>query len=246
MRAYKKDHAFGLRALKIMNSELLKYPVLRDIKKLERGRVVQRARALKKKTVLLDVGCGLGEDMHAIKDEINGGIFGIDINPHAIEECVPHSKLRFLVMDAKQTAFPDSFFDVSFLTVNTLGNFDMEERFLWLSEMLRVSKCNLVSLYINTGNHEEMRIADRLEYYKALCESDDVVFDGIRFLSESAELNGRLFTIEEIEEMFKIYGIRFYEIQRLNEVLLMVRIMGQQISDSPDLSKVDLLSWDME
>jgi len=228
-----------------MNSELQRYPVLRDIKHLERNGIIACARSFLGKVALLDVGCGLGEDMHALKDGIDGKIVGIDNNPLAIRECTRHQKLRFLLMDAADIRFSNHAFDVAYVTVNTLGNCPMQERHLWLREMLRVSKVSLVSLYINTGDPQEMAIDHRLEYYRLLV-APDVVFDGKRFTSESAGWCGRLFTLEEIGEMFRIHGIQEYGVKRLNGILLSIRIPGQAIRDDPDMSQIRLLSWDAQ
>lgn len=235
----------GLAALRRMNSELQRYPVLRDIKHLERNEIISCARSFQGKVALLDVGCGLGEDMYALKDEIDGKIVGIDNNPLAIRECTRHPKLRFLLMDAADIWFSNHAFDVAYVTVNTLGNCPMPERHIWLREMLRVSKVSLVSLYVNTENPEEMAIGHRLDYYRRLV-APDVVFEGKRFKSESAGWCGRLFTLEEIEEMFRIHGIQEYEVKRLNEILLSIKIPSQAIRDTPDTPQIGLLSWDMQ
>lgn len=233
----------GLRALRSMNSELLKYPVLKDIKRLERDEIAARVSAFQTKVVLLDVGCGLGEDAHALKDRIEGKIVGIDNNPLAIGNCEPHPSLSFFMMDARDLWLASASFDISYLTVNTLGNVGLAERHTWLKEMLRVSRLSLVFLYLNSGNPERMGVTERLAYYRELV-APDVIFDGRLFRSESRDWAGRLFTAEEIEEMFRVYGIRSYEIKKLNEILLSVAIPAQDLLPEPDLSQVRLLSWD--
>jgi len=238
------DQQTALQALRRMNSDLLKYPILKDIKLLERDEIVRRAAEFRRAGVLLDVGCGLGEDMYAIADRINGRVVGIDYNPLAIANCPPHPKLEFRVMDARKIEFPDAAFDLAYITVNTLGNFGLMERHAWLKEILRVSGMTLVSLYPNTGDQEAMGIPSRLQYYHDLVDSD-VIFDGHTFSCRSRGWVGRLFALEEIAEMFRAYGIRDYELTRLSEILLSVAIPAQRLPDRPDTSGINLLSWDM-
>ena len=243
MKPY-RDPVLGLRTLRIMNTELQKYPQLKDIKRLERKEVIRRARSFQKRTLLLDVGCGLGEDMQAIGKEIEADLVGIDSNSLSIRQCQARSGMSFMLMNATSMAFSDSVFDIAFLTVNTLANFSMEERLLWLREMKRVSKCVLVTLYVNTGDQDEMGIPNRIRYYRALAGKDDVSFDGRCFISDSIGFRGRLFTIPEMKEMFAIYGIKDYEISRLSRILASIWIPDIRMNDLPDLSKIDLLAWD--
>jgi ubiquinone/menaquinone biosynthesis C-methylase UbiE len=227
-----------------MNTELQKYPILRDIKRLERKEIVRRAQLFQRKTLLLDVGCGLGEDMEAIGKEADADLFGIDLNGSALRECQARSGMLFFLMDATQMSFRDGVFDIAFLSVNTLANFSLEERLQWLREMKRVSRCVLVMLYVNTEDPAEMEIQNRIKYYQALSETEDVRFDGRCFISESIGFRGRLFTIPEMKEMFAVYGIDDYEIIRLSRILASIWIPGSSMNDCPDLSKIDLLSWD--
>lgn len=238
------DPALGLRTLRIMNSELQRYPLLQDIKRLERGDIIRRARSFSRRPLLLDVGCGLGEDMRAIGKEIDAGLVGIDVNRHAIRECQAQGDLACFLMDATRMSFPDSMFDMAFLTVNTLGNFPLDERLLWLREMGRVSRNILLTLYVNTGDPGDMEIPNRIRYYQALAGSEDVRFDGRCFISDPIDFRGRLFTIPEIREMLAVFGIEGYEVTRLSRLLASVWIPNPSMNKAPDLSRIDLLSWD--
>lgn len=63
-------------------------------------------------------------------------------------------------------------------------------------------------------------------------------------MSSSRKWRGRLFTLHEIDEMFKFYGIKKYEVKRLNEILLYVKIPSKKIKSKPGLSKFKLLELD--
>ncbi len=233
-----------------MNSKLLEYPLLKDLKNLEREAIVRHAHGLRKQLryapLLLDVGCGLGEDMNALKDRLDGRIVGIDYNELAIAEDKANLndfRLTFLVRDVRRTGFLDLEFDLAYVTVNTLGNCALAERHQWLKELTRISRLTLVSLYPNTGDSVVLGLEHRLAYYRSMLVSD-VSFDGHAFRSASLSWSGRTFTMEEIREMLDMYGVRDYQVEQLSPILLSVAIPAQRMNNEPDLSRVQLLGWD--
>lgn len=62
---------------------------------------------------VLDVGCGNGSLINAIKQKGNIKVYGIDISPEMIKECRGRYKnIEFQISRAEETPFVDSHFDI--------------------------------------------------------------------------------------------------------------------------------------
>ncbi len=250
MSTFLGDKRTALEALSGMNRDLLKYPLLRDLKQLERDTIVKHAQRLQKQLgrapLLLDVGCGLGEDMAALSGRVGGMLVGIDYNEFAIALCqanLQDPRFAFLIRDVRKTGFLDLEFDLAYVTVNTLGNCGFSERHTWIGELTRISRLTLVSLYPNTGDPLTMGLEHRLAYYRELL-GPDANFDGHKFSAPSRAWVGRTFTTEEIQEMFDSYGVLDYQFEQLSPILVSLAIPSQRINDKPDPTRVRSLEWD--
>ncbi|MEK6981815.1 MAG: class I SAM-dependent methyltransferase [Candidatus Micrarchaeota archaeon] len=215
----------ALRYIKLADHLLSEYKGLRDVKGIERETILSEAKILDHKPAVLDVGCGIGSDIKFLRARIDGYFYGIDNNLLAIHECNAKINGTFLHMDARKMFFADDYFDISYVTVNTLGNLNAENRLAWIREMLRVSSGDiLATFYINTQDYQKMRIADRIDYYTRATEGRRTIFDGKQFQIPSLGWTGRLFTMPELKEMFERFGIKNYEIKFLNEIMTIVKI----------------------
>ncbi len=132
---------------------------------------------IKKDSVVLDVGCGLGRNMTAIKD-IAEKVFGIDNNEEFInkaqEKILGFSNLKISFGDAREMSFQENTFDYTICMGNTFGDFKKDKLEI-LNEMKRVTKKDgkiIISVY------SEKALKARLEGYKQIGIEINKIKDG--------------------------------------------------------------------
>ena len=94
---------------------------------------------LKKKSKILDIGCGKGFMLYDLKKTLPGlNLTGIDISRYAIKNAHPKLKNVF-VSNAKKLPFKDKSFDIV-ISINTIHNLVKSDCAKALREINRVSK----------------------------------------------------------------------------------------------------------
>jgi len=105
--------------------------------------VVKRMRTyyrLTSQSRILDIGCGKGFMLHDFKELIPGiSVSGIDISEYAINHALSDIKPFIQIGNAKKLPFADKTFDLV-IALNTIHNLPLEDCFLALGEIERVSK----------------------------------------------------------------------------------------------------------
>jgi len=167
--------------------------------------------------LVLEAGCGRGRTIEAIKPikPHCEKIIGIDYSPTMARFCSEKFKgnpnIRIYEEDISQTHFSDSFFDLSILAFNTLGNTDTnkEKALLELRRVLQLQGELLISVY-----SEKARDVQH-DAYKKL---------GLNILKEE---NNRIYTREglvsqrfsmgDLEAWLQVCGFRG-EIEPLNDI----------------------------
>lgn len=95
---------------------------------------------LKKKSSVLDVGCGKGFMLFDLMNLIPGiKLAGIDLSEYAIENCKPEVKKYLSVANAKKLPFRDRSFDLV-ISINTVHNLPRKDCIRAIREIQRVSK----------------------------------------------------------------------------------------------------------
>lgn len=95
---------------------------------------------LKPDAKILVVGCSKGFLMHDFKVVLpKATVIGVDISRYAVENCLEDVKPFVSVANAKQLPFGNNSFDLV-VSINTIHNLPLEECFLALKELERVSK----------------------------------------------------------------------------------------------------------
>lgn len=103
-------------------------------------RRMQKYYHLNSKSKILDIGCGKGFMMHDFRVVIPGiTVQGIDISKYAMENALPDVKPIIHLGNAKKLGYPDKTFDLV-LAINSIHNLPLEDCFIALQEMERVSK----------------------------------------------------------------------------------------------------------
>lgn len=101
---------------------------------------IQKFYKLTSKSKILDVGCGKGFLLHDFKTLIPGiTVAGIDISEYAIQNSMEDIKPFITLGNAKKLPYADNTFDLV-LGINTIHNLPLEDVYLALKEIERVSK----------------------------------------------------------------------------------------------------------
>ncbi len=88
---------------------------------------------------VLDIGCAKGFLVKDLLEACPGlDVFGLDISPYAIEQCVAEARGRLVVGTADSLPFPDGAFQAA-LSINTVHNLEPDRCLAALKEIERVS-----------------------------------------------------------------------------------------------------------
>lgn len=106
-------------------------PVIKRLKKFY---------GLNSKSKVLDVGSGKGFLLHEFRKQIPGiTVAGIEISQYGVQNSVEDVKPFVVVGNAKKIPYADKTFDLV-LAINTIHNLPLEECFMALKEIERVSR----------------------------------------------------------------------------------------------------------
>jgi len=137
---------------------------LEDIAKYLENRFLNQ----KKKTKILDIGCGKGFLLYEFfKLNKNIELHGIDISKYAISNSKAEIKNRLKVFDARsRLPFKSNFFDLV-ISINTLHNFNLMENLKALKEIKRVGK----NAYIAVESYRSNSELFNLQCWALTCDS---------------------------------------------------------------------------
>lgn len=103
-------------------------------------RRMQKYYRLNSKSTILDVGCGKGFLLYDFRELIPGiTVAGIDISEYAIQNAMEDVKPSVSVENVKKLPFADKTFDLV-IAINTVHNLPLEDCFVALQEIERVSQ----------------------------------------------------------------------------------------------------------
>ncbi len=178
-------------------------PLISDWVKKE---TIYLSKNIKKGSIILDVGCGWGDDIKSIASIVRKAV-GIDNDPGAIRDAKKNlSKLRnvgIFLEDAKKMHFDNNIFDYVICLGNTFGNFG-RGRYKILKEMERVAKRDgkiLISVY------SEKALPKRIEgYVKTSWQIKKITHDGTVYTIDG--LISEQFSKGKLREIFKKVGLK--------------------------------------
>jgi len=123
---------------------------------------------LSNKSSILDIGCGKGYLLYEIKKILPGiKIRGIDISKYGIKHSHPNIKKDLRIYDArKKLPFRSNSFDLS-ISIGCFHNFELENLFLAVKEMVRVSNKH----YIAVESYRNEKELFNLQCWALTCNS---------------------------------------------------------------------------
>jgi ubiquinone/menaquinone biosynthesis C-methylase UbiE len=145
-------------------------------------------RALSKDAVVLEYGCGIGENALQLAP-VARSVVGIDISEVGVERANVEAKIRglgnasFKVMDAERLAFPDASFDLVF-GVGIVHHLDVSRS---IAEIRRILRPNGVALFWEPLGHNPI-----INFYRHLTPSARTA-DEHPLLRQDFELVKRIF-----------------------------------------------------
>ncbi|MCJ7786950.1 class I SAM-dependent methyltransferase [Patescibacteria group bacterium] len=170
---------------------------------------------INKNSIVLDIGCGWGDDLKTIAKIIKSGI-GVDNDLKAIKEaknnlsCFKNIKLFF--KDAKKLYFKDNTFDYVICLGNTFGNLEKDKHKV-LKEMKRIVKDNgkiVISVY------SEKALPARMEGYKKMVAPiKKITKEGTVYIKEG--FISEQFSKKKIKKIFNLAKLKV-DIQKLNPI----------------------------
>lgn len=117
---------------------------------------VQKFYGLSRNSRVLDVGSGKGFLLHELRQQVKGiTIAGIEISEYGVENTMDDVKPFTIVGNAKKLPYADNTFDLV-LAINTIHNLPLEECFMALKEIERVSRKDKY-IVVDAYNTEEER-----------------------------------------------------------------------------------------
>ncbi len=169
---------------------------------------------IKKSSVVLDVGCGRGEDIETIARIVKKAI-GVDHDPEVVKKVKRNvskfKNVEIFLEDAKKLHFKDNIFDYVICLGNTFGNLG-RDKYKALKEMRRVVKKNgkiIISVY------SEKALPEKIEgYIKAGVKINKITKDGTVYYEG---LILEQFSKEKLRKIFGKAGLKV-KIIKLNPV----------------------------
>lgn len=169
---------------------------------------------IKKGSVVLDVGCGWGEDIETIANIVQKAV-GVDKDPLIAKEAKSNlskfKNVEIFLEDAKKLHFEDNIFDYVICLGNTFGNLG-KDKYKALKEMKRVVKKNgkiIISVYSEKALPKRMEgyIKTRVKINK-ITKGGTVYYEGL--ISEQ-------FSKEKLRKIFGKAGLKV-KIIKLNPI----------------------------
>lgn len=152
--------------------------------------------------VVLDYCCGNGADSIFIAENGAKGVYGIDISPVSIDNCIRNAenagmldRIEYQVMDAENTAYDDNMFDIV-TEYGALHHLDLKKSY---AEIVRILKPNGVAIC-----HEALKHNIFIYLYRKMTPH-------LRTEWEAEHILGRR-EIELAKEYFGNVEIRFFHL----------------------------------
>jgi len=182
------------------------------------------SKAIKRDSVVLDVGCGLGRDLE-FASRIAKKAIGIEYSPQLIrkiKERAGGGNLELIRADAENMPLPDSCVDMAMCMYNTIGN--MRNPAKVIGEMSRVTKTNgilLLSLY-----SERFSVGERISFYKSCGLTIDKVQGNTVHTLDGFFSN--VFSEEDMAGMLHRLGLLQFEVRKISEIGLMIKVKNSK------------------
>jgi ubiquinone/menaquinone biosynthesis C-methylase UbiE len=163
---------------------------------------------------VLDVGCGWGDDLESLAQNINEGV-GIDNNRKVIKEAKKKlnylKNIKLLIGNAENLSFKNNSFDFVICLGNTFGNLGQDKQKA-LREMKRVLKKDgkvIISVYSDKAFPERIRI------YKKLDKLPILKIDNEKTVYVKGGIKSEQFSKEKLRKNFSQVGLKV-KIKELN------------------------------
>lgn len=170
---------------------------------------------IRKKSIIIDVGCGFGDDIKSIANIVKKAV-GIDNNLEGVKEAkrnlAKFKNVEIFLEDAKRIHFFDNTFDYVICLGNTFGNLG-EDKYKVLKEMKRVIKNNgkiVISIY------SEKALPFRMEGYKNVAWPIEKMTKGGTVYTKGGLISEQ-FSKEKLKKIFAKAKLKV-KIQELNPI----------------------------
>ena len=193
---------------------------------------------INEKSILVDVGCGTGNETLAIFNRFGCKIIGIDPSNEMLDKArVKTSLISWLNAPAEKIPLADHFcnFITAFFSVHYFTNFEKVIR-----EFYRLLKPS-GKIFIFTLTHEQLMTIKEYEFFPTLLQIDCNKFQDLNFLESSFKTNGFNTRLESV----------FYQdIPIDNNYIEMVksryRVSFNKISDIEIFSGIELIKNELD